>query len=1277
MFLYWTVFFGFNYFGEKLLRNYLQEKVFLSSGGLYTIQFSSMHLNILTGKISLKDFELTPDTLLYQQRKSMGEIKSGLYRISFPSLNIDRLHLFLALQKRRLIARELKIVNPEIYILGHPDTTSIKKNRFHLIYEDIYPLVSQVFVDFHIDSVRVEHGFMSAEGSGKKRQISRGEYEFSAYLRDVSINRYSYYNKDRVFYSTDLDLVIHHFDYSLADSLYFIHAEEVGLSLKRSLLYGKNLSLKPNFKKKHLHQVHPGDFFQLALPSFSIQGINLYEALTGQVVSLDEVTLENFSLKVFRNLATGHASPGGQKNKRKFKVADLFTIISGELKSVEIRSLVLKKASFDYFKSLASANPEMKIAEVNLYLNDFFLDSTAYLNKGRIFYSKDIDLEMNHFNLLLRDEIHTINAGRIRFSTARERIEVQDAIIFPDQIKNLQMGKARKNTLSFFLPSMVFSKIDLKKVFNYRILDFDLLEITEPDLKFIQYHKTKNQDPRFSKPEDLFDEENDDVLYALIKKYLRLIRGHEIRIDRGYFEIDHHLDGLNHKLLSAAFDLQMLVLQIDSAHGMNKQGYFYSRDFNLDVRSLSYRSPDSLNHFRSERLHIVTRDSLIEAWELHYMKTPKPFSGELQVETKPMLSIDFSLKKLYLTGLDHKKMFFEKTLKARDILFDSPGLILKTEKSVSDYPPVVGPVFKKQSDEIHRFEIASLKVRKGAFSYDGYEDRKSSYFSLKDIDFSVLGARVQIPSTKGGDGLIRFDSLQLSVFPFHAVVADSAYALECASLKVHSYPVSITAEGLKLIPLEAFDPSSPQNMKFTANIPRLNLSGFYFDKAIFDKEWIVGKIEAIEPSVFVEMKAVKKSSGGIHLPLLMKNLKISSVLLSNADIGLRVHRSDTVSVYRLKEAFVRISDFIVDSTSRDNLPQPPLFNAGDITVSAKGFSWLSPDSLYEFSFNRFQLSTRDKSARIDSLLLVPRYSRQEFSKKTGHQTDRMEISIPEINIERIDFHRFFNDSVISAGLIRVPGFSFSAYRDKREVFPAWQRPPMPVAALRRIRFPVFIDTLRATNGFAQYEEQTGDEPGRIFFDSLAFTLNHVTNRPGKHQTLEVQSVSRLMGKGKVEARFHFQLENPRDSFTFQARMGRLDLREINPMLSKLMPVSIVSGTADSTAIEFFRGNDSLSKGKLNLWYSHLSLRLEPTREDFLYIIQNMLESYVINWIIPGRNPNDEGKFRQGIICYDRDKSKGFFNFIWKSTLSGIKSTAGFETKTQKEIRRLEKKRKKG
>jgi len=1288
-----ALFLGFNYFGERLLRKYLQDKIQSSSGGLYQGDFKKLTLNILTGKLVVDSFDLTPDTLQYQGLKQQGKIARSLYKISFSSLTIDKVHFRQIYEGKRINFRQLTLKHPYLNIVGFPDTAAAKRNKWRVVYEDLYPTVSEFFNDFHIDSVKVDHGKFLTSTTEKTGKQTSGEYEFSAVLRDVSVNPFSYYNRERVFYSRDIDLVIHNFEYQLADSLYSLTAEQLGFSLTKSILYGKNVTLQPNFRSKKIHRVQNRELFQISLPAFSIRGIDLYRAMTDRKVDISAVSLSDFFMKVYQNNKPAGAVARG-RTKKKLTIDGLYAVVAKELREVSIDSFSLKNGAFEYYNSLADKRPELRIGRVTLELRQFRLDSVTHQDPSRIFYARAIELETEQFSLFLRDGIHSIQASRIRFSTRKSLIEVKEATIFPNREKNALLQDSRRNLMFIQLPQLTFTGIDLKKVFNRRILDFNQLVINEPEIRYTRYRPPKNPDPRFKKPADFFQAENEEVVYDLLKKYLWVIKGNEINITHGFAQFSVDQNGKESPVATSSFNLTMQQFLIDSVHGMNQQGYFYSQDFDLDLNTISVVSPDSLEHFGAERIHINTNDSLIEADNILIFKTASPSPIIVPLHKRQSPTFEFSLHKLQLSGLNHKKLFLDKILKANQIVFDRPVLSLKTSSRVQFQGPPEEEQFIKTNQFIRTFEIGHCLVRKGAFAYDGEEDRRATFFSLKEIDFAIVNAMVQIPERGVLDGLIKFDSLQLKVFPLRAVIADSTYALEARSLEVHSYPANITIQGIKVTPLKPWNKMTGPKTLATVTIPKIQFNGFYFDRAIFDNQWLVEGLYVDHPTIDLEITQDKNKAssdkageslrfdpaGFITTPRFMKTVAVRNFSITGASAGVLIHKQDSLRSYSVKNIMMQVVRFRVDSSTRANPAGTPLFNADDISVSAPGFSWPSPDSMYTLSIGRFGFSTGSSSAFVDSVTLTPNFSRTAFSRKLGYQTDRMVLQVPKIHISQVDFRRLISDRELHADKVALEGLNFESYRDKRVPFPTWQRPLMPAQMVARIKFPMCIDTIALLNGMAAYEEQNGDEPGKVFFDRLRATVTGFTTTKScmepANQSLNVDASGLLMGLAPTRAWMQFQKGHPADSFTVLATISNLDLTAINPMLSRLVPVSITQGTATSTEILHFNANNTRAIGSMNFRYHDLAIRLDPTQTGTWHQVEQSLLTEAVNLLLANSNPNENGRLTVGIIYFERDETKGFFNFLWKSVLSGIKSTVGINTKMQKEIKKKKKTAKK-
>ena len=132
---FFAIFLGFNYVGERLLRKYVQEKIRSSSNGLYRADFRKLHVNILTGKVSLDSFELIPDTLQYRLLKTQGKVARALYRVSFSSLTIDKVHFRQIYAGKRINFRQLTVQRHMISIVGFPDSLAAKRTRWRVIYK--------------------------------------------------------------------------------------------------------------------------------------------------------------------------------------------------------------------------------------------------------------------------------------------------------------------------------------------------------------------------------------------------------------------------------------------------------------------------------------------------------------------------------------------------------------------------------------------------------------------------------------------------------------------------------------------------------------------------------------------------------------------------------------------------------------------------------------------------------------------------------------------------------------------------------------------------------------------------------------------------------------------------------------------------------------------------------------------------------------------------------------------------------------------------------------
>jgi hypothetical protein len=1271
--IYGTLYFGLNYFGEKVLKEFLKNKIHLASKGLYQVDFDRLNINLFNGNIRIYGFRMIPDTLLYKQMKAEGTITQALYDLSYESVTLFKLHILQLLTRNQINIRELRINAPEIMMVGFPDSVTYHRSRFTTLYKDIYPLASKIFQDFYIDSIKVEHGYMLSSRKAKSGKLNEGEYEFSAVLRQFSINKFSFYNKDRVFYARDVDLIIHNYTFSLADSLYLLTAESVGFSLTRSELFGKNLVLRPNFGSRALKQANKGIYIQLDVPEFLLQGIDLYQVLVEKQVAIENVDLTGFRLKMFKGKHQQQIHKAKQEEK-KIKWVNLFTILQGKIQFVSIDTLRIRRASFEYYPSLDASNPEIRVASTDLDLYDFHLDSLSHLDRDKVLYADDFELEMNNISILLRDGIHGLNTDKIRISTTSSLIDINGTLLYPDPVQDQIRDKNRINTVYGLFPELTFTGIDIKELYHKRDFNFKRLEINEPEIKIIRNRPNKNINARFSKAEDLFSEKNDDVLYQLFHRYLRSIYGEEIEISHGFLQMNVARQGEKIKVASGLFSLILYSFLIDSVSGMNTQGYFYSRDFDFVLDGLHFQKPDGRVNLAAEHLHIKTIDSLIEIRNISFIKDDECISDSLIAKSSASLSFMINLDSIRVMGLNHRRLFLDRKLVANSIRIFRPVIHINSEFYQLRKSDTLQEVLPGLSSVLKEINLHRLDVREGHLDFLSLKKNREHSFSLDQLDFIIKEPRLVVPVPPSVPGAITFDSLLLWLAPFHGSAGDDGYFIQIGDLSMDSYPVNIYMMDLRITPSKRIQDHS---LTISVSSPEVQVKGFLFDRALFEKKWWIDTIVFNRPDIRIKAGNDKgdsqknnTDSKEFTLPPFIKHIYIGAITSKDANIDLDIPFKEKPARIHLSHVNATINGLTLDSINRISIHETPIKFTSDISAHAHGMAWISKDSLYDFSFSGFGFSTSKNWIYIDSFFIIPRYSREELAMRNTYQKDRLEIKIPHIDLYRIRFDSLIRKKHVNTERIDIRDFTIENYRDKRLPFSKSNRPPMLPRRLRQLPYRINVDTMNLNNGLATYLEQRGPEPGVVFFDEIRLSITGITNDPKRwdhDETLIAEGTARLMGKGHIHARIQFPLMQQGDTFTCTGNVDDIELKTLNPMVTKILPVTITGGKVEEIHIKEINASGHHASGRMNVHFSGLKFRLNPNEKGMIPALESAFISWLCTMVIPSRNPNDEGKLRNGIIYYERDPSKGFINYLWKSVWSGIKSTVGFSDQNQREI----------
>jgi len=1256
-----------NFYGEHFIKRFLQKRIQQTSQGVYSLDFDRLKFNLITGKTTIINFHLIPHQEKYDQLREEGKVKGTLYSIVNEKLSLNNLNLKEMFLDRTIHLRMIDIERPVISFVAFPDSLTKKRGRFKRIYQDIYPLLSQVFKEVRIDSIRVTEGSFSGTGTLKSGKTISADWLYSAILRDFDLNAYD--SKDeRIFYSKEVELRIRNFNYALADSLYLLTADEVGFSLTGSRLFGQGLTLTPNFLAGEKAGSEAGNYYQVYLPEFSIEGINLYEATLEKQISIHSIRIGNLDLRMFLNEPDRVVV---KKKKTTVNLTNLYTIIRDKLTSITIDTLLLSDASFRYYPGITESRPEVQITRATLGLHGFHLDSVAHFDTTKILYSKDIEVDLTGFTLALQDKLHDLIAQKVIISTRHSLIDIFDTRMYPSLAVDPSMKYKSNSFYDMRFPQVRLEQINLLKMFNSRNLELGRLAVFEPDMMIVQYRSNHPQEDTSDQKETVLEKLN--LIRRVVAPYMISIDAGTIEIDNGRIRFMDDKQGRNEERIAGLVDLTLTGFRMDTLTNLDQTVFLNRLEVNLTLTDFRYLSPDSLHHARVKELYVNSLDQELEVSDFQLFTTSKVHPGMTYPST---LTAEFKTLQVY--GFDHRKWIGEHWFSAGEIRLKDPRIIIRSVKRAKESS--LNEPFSNVDDLLSKIEIASVRIDRGWF--DMTEENRIARGSLliRNFDFQLSNFLFDLTGWERGVKILRYDLFSLRPDTALPILLDSTYGITFSHFLSDSYPPNLSISNLHIAPVYAENGNKARDLSVELALPSLMIHRFDLEKALFNRDLSIGEILIRHPEITLgrlknmpKGKNTGKSTITTHpeLKTPFNSMEVKKVVLTDGIFHYRTEKSDSAVRLDLDNINTTIRGFSYDSASPEK-GTAPLFYCDDIELHTGTFSMLTKDSMNTLSIAGMHLSTAASTLTIDSFTMVPNYSDYAYSRKLGYQTDRMELQTAKIDLKRIDFQLLLEENKVVAGGISVAGLKLDDFRDKRVKFPTWKRPPMIQQAIRKIPFSLTVDTVLVTGGKVVYREQTEEEPGMIFLDRMDFLVRNFTSDSlaiDRGAELTASGTAYFMGEAKMGGEFRFPMSSTVDTFFFSGKAGKVDMTLVNPMVSRVTPVKITAGVVDSLNIHWMRGNGTYAEGVLDLYYHDLQIGLLKEKKSFLKKAETELMQLVVNMVVPQESPGYFGIHRSGYIWNKRDDEKGYFNFFWKSLLTGLISSEGINSKEQRAFRK--------
>lgn len=515
---------------------------------------------------------------------------------------------------------------------------------------------------------------------------------------------------------------------------------------------------------------------------------------------------------------------------------------------------------------------------------------------------------------------------------------------------------------------------------------------------------------------------------------------------------------------------------------------------------------------------------------------------------------------------------------------------------------------------------------------------------------------------------------------------DSLYRIEFSEVSTNFITGSATLNDVKITPDTVIYKkliglkTAPNNIYYIS-LKKLMVNNFNPWRALRDRKLKIDVLLFDNPDVLMVNKQfdfnelVKQSTDKSpydYISSYLQELKVKTIDFKNIRFKYQNNNLEVPELDSVKNLNITLKNWLIDKNSSKD--ESRFYLLKDIVISLNNYSFATPDSLYHLNLHQLNFAASSGRLSIKSFSVVPRFSEMQFGQVAGFAKDRFNIQMSDMNMEGIDFSLYLRkrelyakEMNISNGFVEV--FNNNSLLQRTVV----KTGKYPHQLLQKVKELITVKQLNLNNVDISYAEFDRDskQKGKITFERTSGTITNVTNSPkvkAASPYMFAHLTSYLMGQGKLDVDFRFDLDARDGAFSYAGKLGAMDGRVLNRITKPLGMVEVKSGKVKQLDFNI-KANDLMASGKVDFAFNDLSVALLKKDTTQNRLVKQGLMSFLANaMIINSDNPGSEGVLRTANIRYSRVETASFFSFVWKTLFQGIKYSVGITPEKERKIK---------
>ncbi len=982
-------------YGNVLLKNFIIKTVDYRSNGMYRVELEEIKVNFLKLGFEVNNFHLIPDQAIYRNRKSRGEVKTGLYDIRVPHFEVSGLRLLTAFYENSFIIQTMHIDKPDLRLLDVP----IFRNSIDYDegYDDIRPIIVDLVEYFLVRDLIINEGvfdiFLEKEGEVENFTASR----ISLRLKDFQIDKKNPEGQEKFLYSDGAELVFKDYKLVLNDGIHIIDANEIGLNTIDSVVYARGFSMNPSQISKADLRAIKKSYFSIFFPEILLNGADIIKAYEQDTFNIKKLLVLRPKINYFNQTPLSERVKSTKTLKNQ---VDIFPLFKGYLNEVNIAEFKLDKGNFRYGEPLEKVPENIKISGIDVLLEDFKVDSIAYADIERIMYSKNIELDFSSFEMSLRDSVHILEAKSLFISSKEQVLRAKDLQIHP--LKNFNRS-IKKDQLNILLPNIEINGIDFFRMYIKGELIANEFLVSDPivniDIKKQAKTKTQREDKSASD------------IYNLFSRYLNSSKINRISINNGSIDFDQNIEGKNEEIIADNISLTLYNFFLDSTGFVKENKFLFSENIDFELKDYDFLLPNEINEIKVGLFQFSSKKREMNLIDISMKALRKDTIRKRLYRQNKSGYLEFDIPSIKLKNADIIRALNDRHIAVENIFIEKPHLhAYKFDEMVQDtsLPPSMDIIKEEIQNILPLINVENIYVNDGEiYNYKIFGDSSGLNYSNKF--YMEMGSLSLMPDSLTSTDNHLFFSKKIKLVlenqvldlndGLHQIISDSMiFTFPERQLKIiEFYLKPIELNGQSHNEALGIDITSP-----VAIFDGVRLNKLYNEQVLNVKSGYFDTIQIALYQRITDKNVDTTLIQDFNMPRILKKLNLSSLKIDHGSIKYLNTQSKIIAEADFEGEIIK-SELSNNTTGRnaEKLPFEDFkFLLPHLTFNAYKLDHKFAIDSIEFDLGNNEISTKSiaiivDSSQIDSIHL----------SKSAYSISKLD----SVNIKGIDFHNFYVD----------------------------------------------------------------------------------------------------------------------------------------------------------------------------------------------------------------------------------------------------------------------------